>query len=216
MDVEEGEYKPSLQDETRGRSTEIKQQQQEHRHHLPSPAAVVEEVTLPVKTNIIGKGGLPSFRKKGRMSELQEKKSEVQANKSQTVSRANTPISHSNIDDEDRRAASPYIERGSNRLTNSNMRIDNDAEFARKSKDFTEKLFPEYKSMYTKLEELKETLSKGQMLNKNSTPIMDVSPRSLAKMVEDVNARAEELQRVKDALWKYSEKKNRNNEEIAP
>lgn len=177
------------------------------------------------------KNGLPSFTKKGRMSELKGNGGrEASLPRSQNASRANTPISYSNLD-VDPPLASQSLSRSASAASSHaqisppyrsslkddlrNFAISNDKEFAHYSTIFSDKLFPEYTQLYAKLEKLQEALarnaggndphlSSSEMEEDEPAP-RSYSPQKLGRMVEEVNERSKELEKIKQALWEYSE-----------
>lgn len=196
---EEGEYRPSppsvapLQQpndekDARGRPNDVKPVQSEN--------------TAPTsdKPRIISKGGLPSFTKKGRMSDLQKGRDDSVPPRSQSASRANTPISYgptdfSTVDGIRSPIYKPKV--------TGPLRITNDADFVRYSTEFQEKLYPAYMRLYTRLDRMKESILNPAI--RGMSPSLTHSPQDISQMVEEVNERSKELERIKIGLWEYND-----------
>ena len=148
--------------------------------------------------SIIGKSGLPSFTKKGRMSDLMDR-DRSRHPRSQSASRANTPVSHG-ADSDSNTSGSPY--RSS---ISASLRIVDDKDFLRHSTDFKTRLFPAYSKLYSRLERVKESLRDGRDVGTSG-----YTAGSIAGMVDEVNARSKELERIKHALWSYNEEQQRS------
>jgi hypothetical protein len=195
---EEGEYRPPPPASTRvlldkeqvaarGRSDDVK------------PARIESTRKISDKPAIISKSGLPSFTKKGRMSELQKSRDDS-VPRSQSASRANTPVSFGSMDVDS--AGAPISPSSYKPRVTEPLRINSEAEFVRRSSEFQDKLYPEYMQLYTRLEGIKETLSKG------GAPPSGCSPVQISKMVDEVNERSKELEKIKVGLWQYNDARN--------
>lgn len=187
---EEGEYKPPSDEAVQAKAENIRSE--------PVKAA-------PAKPTV-NKSGLPSFTKKGRMSELKKGRDDSVPPRSQTASRANTPISHGSMDVDPpptSSSSSSYKPRVSGQL-----HITNDVEFRRRTTEFQDKLYPEYTRLYAKLEDLKEGLSRNGTLPPH---LQQITPQQIARMVDEVNERSQELERIKEGLWLYNDEVRRRN-----
>ncbi|KAK9899599.1 hypothetical protein P389DRAFT_164619 [Cystobasidium minutum MCA 4210] len=202
---EEGEYKLVPADAI----SEAKASPRHGAEELPLQQSEAAKAAPPKP--VLNKSGLPSFTKKGRMSELKgrDRSSTPSQAGSQAVSRANTPISYGSLDSEKASSQLNSSPSGYKARVTGVLRISDDAEFAKRSTEFQDKLYPEYTKLYSKLEDMKERFLKGDRVG--HTMKSSTTPQQIARMVDEVNERSKDLERIKDGLWQYNDERKRRN-----
>lgn len=147
------------------------------------------------------KDGLPSFSKKSGVAGAKAKKTGRASEllREGTVSRATTPNSS------DAPARSPGAQPGQGSPPRAAVVIASDTDFHRYSQKFSDELFPAYLRLRRRLDVFEASIANGTA--DGSAP--RISTRELQILVDETNERGQELERIKDAMTKYSREREK-------
>ena len=147
------------------------------------------------------KDGLPSFSKKSGVAGAKAKKTGRASEllREGTVSRATTP----NSSDAPARSFEAQPSQGSPQR--GAVIIASDADFHQYSQKFSEELFPAYSRLRHRLGTFQASIANGTA----DADVPRISARDLQSLVDETNERGQELERIKDAMTKYSRERER-------